>query len=165
VPPLPSPTSLEYLPKDKKRAVGVEKTTSPAAFAVDVEAKKKAFLAEPASCPLELVQKSAYDDVQEREERKWAKVKLLSKYNPLVPLGALVTAGVLLNGVWSGMRKKDPVKSQRMMRYRVIAQGATVIALVIGMYASQLLAVDDVEDLAAPPASLASPSKPSWKRE
>ncbi|XP_030023650.1 HIG1 domain family member 2A, mitochondrial [Manduca sexta] len=52
--------------------------------------------------------------------------------NPFVPLGCLATAGALSFGLWSfrtGRRKL----SQQMMRARIVAQGFTIAALVVGV--------------------------------
>lgn len=48
--------------------------------------------------------------------------------NPLVPAGAALTAGVLLRGLVAFHRGNARL-SQRMMRLRVVAQGATLVAL------------------------------------
>ncbi|KAL2936027.1 RING-H2 finger protein ATL48 [Bienertia sinuspersici] len=50
--------------------------------------------------------------------------------NPLVPIGALMTAGVLTAGLIS-FRQGNSQLGQRLMRARVIVQGATV-ALMVG---------------------------------
>ncbi|KAF0914821.1 hypothetical protein E2562_031924 [Oryza meyeriana var. granulata] len=50
--------------------------------------------------------------------------------NPFVPIGALVTAGVLAAGLVS-FRYGNAQLGQKLMRARVVAQGATV-ALMIG---------------------------------
>uniref|UniRef100_A0A0E0ERN9 HIG1 domain-containing protein n=1 Tax=Oryza meridionalis TaxID=40149 RepID=A0A0E0ERN9_9ORYZ len=50
--------------------------------------------------------------------------------NPFVPIGALVTAGVLTAGLIS-FRYGNSKLGQKLMRARVVAQGATV-ALMIG---------------------------------
>ncbi|XP_062200130.1 RING-H2 finger protein ATL48-like [Phragmites australis] len=50
--------------------------------------------------------------------------------NPFVPIGALVTAGVLTAGLIS-FRYGNSQLGQKLMRARVIAQGATV-ALMMG---------------------------------
>eukprot|EP00793_Prasinoderma_coloniale_P005455 PRCOL_00004863-RA len=57
--------------------------------------------------------------------------------NPLVPLGALVTTAVLCTGLYAF--KTNNVKlSQKMMRMRVIAQGATVVVMAgSAMYSGQ----------------------------
>jgi hypothetical protein len=51
--------------------------------------------------------------------------------NPFIPLGAMGTAGCLMVGLVSFVRK-DSAKSQTMMRGRIAAQGFTVIAMCIG---------------------------------
>jgi hypothetical protein len=78
---------------------------------------------------------SYYDELSEKKAQQMNNVLRMAKYNPLVPLGCLATMGVLMNGIWA-MRKNDRAKSQRMMRYRVAAQGTTIIALVVGTMAS-----------------------------
>ncbi|XP_039159543.1 RING-H2 finger protein ATL48-like [Eucalyptus grandis] len=50
--------------------------------------------------------------------------------NPLVPIGAFVTAGVLVAGLMS-FQQGDSHLGQKLMRARVIAQGVTV-ALMVG---------------------------------
>ncbi|KAF8005977.1 hypothetical protein BT93_K0302 [Corymbia citriodora subsp. variegata] len=50
--------------------------------------------------------------------------------NPLVPVGALVTAGVLTAGLIS-FRRGNSQLGQVLMRARVVVQGATV-ALMVG---------------------------------
>ncbi|KAJ6688128.1 HYPOXIA-INDUCBILE protein 1 HIG1 -RELATED [Salix koriyanagi] len=57
------------------------------------------------------------------EEKKRAR-------NPLVPIGALVTAGVLTAGLIS-FRRGNSQLGQVLMRARVVVQGATV-ALMVG---------------------------------
>ncbi|XP_038994668.1 RING-H2 finger protein ATL48-like [Hibiscus syriacus] len=50
--------------------------------------------------------------------------------NPLVPVGALITAGVLTAGLIS-FRQGNSQLGQMLMRARVVVQGATV-ALMVG---------------------------------
>ncbi|KAJ0986667.1 hypothetical protein J5N97_005023 [Dioscorea zingiberensis] len=50
--------------------------------------------------------------------------------NPLVPVGAFITAGVLMMGLISFKRGNSQL-GQKLMRARVVAQGATV-ALMVG---------------------------------
>ncbi|KAE8124178.1 hypothetical protein FH972_019085 [Carpinus fangiana] len=50
--------------------------------------------------------------------------------NPLVPVGALITAGVLTAGLIS-FRQGNSQLGQKLMRARVVVQGATV-ALMVG---------------------------------
>ena len=83
--------------------------------------------------------KSFSQELDENQEKRMERLKKLAKYNPLVPIGCLVTIGILGNGLYA-MKSKDKHKSQRMMRYRVAAQGITVIALVMGTMATQFLA-------------------------
>jgi hypothetical protein len=73
------------------------------------------------------------------------KLKRAIKSNPFVPLGALITAGVLARGLFA-MKQKDTVTSQAMMRWRVGAQGVTVLALVIGTFAAQLKYSSEASD-------------------
>mmetsp|Transcript_18566 Transcript_18566/g.45694 ORF Transcript_18566/g.45694 Transcript_18566/m.45694 type:complete len:134 (+) Transcript_18566:155-556(+) len=63
----------------------------------------------------------AVDYGQRSNERK----RELLRKNPLVPLGALLTAGVLLGGLMQ-FRRGNTHQSQMFMRYRVLAQGATI---------------------------------------
>mmetsp|Transcript_15472 Transcript_15472/g.27489 ORF Transcript_15472/g.27489 Transcript_15472/m.27489 type:complete len:97 (+) Transcript_15472:183-473(+) len=72
------------------------------------------------------------------EEMHW-RDKLSSKFRaePLVPIGCLVTAGVLMGGIVS-FKRGNPVLSQKMMRARVVAQTATIAALAYGAYVSAL---------------------------
>ncbi|OVA03716.1 Hypoxia induced protein [Macleaya cordata] len=50
--------------------------------------------------------------------------------NPFVPIGALITAGVLTAGLIS-FKRGNSVLGQKLMRARVVVQGATV-ALMVG---------------------------------
>ncbi|XP_020704186.1 RING-H2 finger protein ATL48 [Dendrobium catenatum] len=50
--------------------------------------------------------------------------------NPLVPIGALITAGVLTAGLMS-FKQGNSQLGQKLMRARVLVQGATV-ALMVG---------------------------------
>ncbi|KAM7506643.1 hypothetical protein LguiA_017096 [Lonicera macranthoides] len=50
--------------------------------------------------------------------------------NPLIPIGALMTAGVLTAGLIS-FRQGNSQLGQKLMRARVVVQGATV-ALMVG---------------------------------
>ena len=89
--------------------------------------------------PRETRMRSFSDELEEKSEKRMEYLKKLAKYNPLVPIGCLVTVGVLGNGIWA-MKNNNRNKSQRMMRYRVAAQGITVIALVVGTMATQFIA-------------------------
>lgn len=50
------------------------------------------------------------------------------KADPLVPIGALTTAGILVGGL-RAFNRGDKAASQKWMRARVIAQGLTVVCL------------------------------------
>jgi len=63
--------------------------------------------------------------VETFEERVYRKFT----QQPLVPIGCMVTAYCLGSGIRSFM-KRDMVRSQKMMRARVAAQGATVLVFV-----------------------------------
>ncbi|XP_067391574.1 HIG1 domain family member 2A, mitochondrial [Emydura macquarii macquarii] len=60
-----------------------------------------------------------------------------SRENPLVPVGCLATAGALIYGLIC-FQKGNVVQSQRMMRVRVLAQGFTLTALIVGVVATAL---------------------------
>ncbi|XP_077434151.1 HIG1 domain family member 2A, mitochondrial [Vanacampus margaritifer] len=59
------------------------------------------------------------------------------KDNPIIPIGCLATAGVLMFGLRSFLQGKSR-QSQMLMRGRIFAQGFTVTALVVGVIASGL---------------------------
>lgn len=152
--------SLEYLPASRQTPpVEQEKN-----FQDIIETKKRhGYLQEPTSSNTDPSSSSRmtsfYDEVNKREST-WSKLYNIGKYNPFVPLGCLVTMGVLANGVWA-MRKKDTAKSQRMMRYRIAAQGTTIIALVVGTMLSQYLMTirpPDIETVTTNPSYSSSPS-------
>eukprot|EP00941_MAST-03F_sp_MAST-3F-sp1_P003085 g3085.t1 len=65
-------------------------------------------------------------------ETTFQKFKRKFSSEPLVPLGFLTTAGVLTAGLWTFKKGNDPAKAQRLMRYRVVAQGFTVAAFGAG---------------------------------
>ncbi|ETV99540.1 hypothetical protein H310_08203 [Aphanomyces invadans] len=60
--------------------------------------------------------------------------KLKRKFmeNPFVPVGALLTTVVLVGGMRTFMVGGDSRTQQRYMRARVVAQGATVVAVAAG---------------------------------
>ncbi len=60
------------------------------------------------------------------------KLEIISK-NPLVPAGALLTAAVLMGGLFA-FKNGSQRWSQRMMRARVLAQGATLAVLAHSVY-------------------------------
>mmetsp|Transcript_14001 Transcript_14001/g.22886 ORF Transcript_14001/g.22886 Transcript_14001/m.22886 type:complete len:102 (-) Transcript_14001:33-338(-) len=69
------------------------------------------------------------------EETFAEKFKRKFAAEPLVPIGAFVTAGVLGAGFLSFKRGNQQL-SQKMMRARVVAQLATITALGYGAYYS-----------------------------
>ncbi|XP_050348883.1 HIG1 domain family member 2A, mitochondrial [Nymphalis io] len=52
--------------------------------------------------------------------------------NPFVPIGCLATAGALSYGLWCFRTGRSQL-SQKMMRVRIVAQGLTITALVVGV--------------------------------
>ncbi|KAI3386321.1 hypothetical protein SNEBB_004317 [Seison nebaliae] len=60
-----------------------------------------------------------------------------AKKNPIVPIGMALTVTALVKGI-NAMRKGDSLRSQKMMRYRVAAQGITVVAIVGAVVGSGL---------------------------
>lgn len=54
------------------------------------------------------------------------------KKNPLVPAGAIGTGMVLLAGLFA-FKTGNPALSQRLMRARIIAQGATLSVLAVSV--------------------------------
>eukprot|EP00794_Sanderia_malayensis_P005475 gene5475-6159_t len=75
------------------------------------------------------------EDVEEfwtPPETVGGKFKRKIKENPLVPAGMAATVAALVYGIY-GFQKGDQKLQQRMMRTRVIAQGATVAVLVGGI--------------------------------
>lgn len=52
--------------------------------------------------------------------------------NPFVPIGMLATVGALGMGL-NAMRTGERRKSQLMMRARVICQGLTIVAILVGI--------------------------------
>ncbi|XP_074865772.1 HIG1 domain family member 2A, mitochondrial [Carettochelys insculpta] len=71
--------------------------------------------------------------------REAFRAKFLRKIreNPLVPIGCLTTAGALTYGLIC-FHRGNTRQSQLMMRTRVVAQGFTIAALVVGMVATAL---------------------------
>uniref|UniRef100_A0A2R5LE53 Putative induced by hypoxia n=1 Tax=Ornithodoros turicata TaxID=34597 RepID=A0A2R5LE53_9ACAR len=65
------------------------------------------------------------------------KDKLSSKVlsNPFVPIGLIATVSCLVMGL-NAMRTNQPVRSQMMMRGRVLAQGFTIAAILVGIMMS-----------------------------
>jgi len=71
-----------------------------------------------------------YNPVQYDEEgniRAYTRISLWEKckQEPLVPIGVTLTVAALVGGI-SAFRRGDKRQSQMMMRYRVLAQAATL---------------------------------------
>ncbi|XP_005795452.1 HIG1 domain family member 2A, mitochondrial [Xiphophorus maculatus] len=60
-----------------------------------------------------------------------------TKENPFVPIGCAATAGALLYGLRAFHQGKTR-QSQLMMRGRIFAQGFTVVAIIVGIFATSL---------------------------
>jgi hypothetical protein len=149
--------TLDYLPPSQSKVQTQQNNAQIMVSPAVIAAKQAAgYLAPPTEEELQrqaaehekkkqLKQADFYAEVGEKKNRSYEKVVTFFKYNPFVPIGCLLTVGVLINGVYA-MRAKDRVKSQRMMRYRVVAQGSTLIALCVGtMLANYLSDLDDPE--------------------
>ncbi|XP_003227966.1 HIG1 domain family member 2A, mitochondrial [Anolis carolinensis] len=74
---------------------------------------------------------------QRREEGFADKFLRKTRENPLVPVGCLGTAGVLTYGLIC-FKRGNTHQSQIMMRARILAQGFTVAALVVGVVVTAL---------------------------
>ncbi|XP_028574252.1 HIG1 domain family member 2A, mitochondrial [Podarcis muralis] len=71
------------------------------------------------------------------EEGFGDKFRRKTRENPLVPIGCLGTAGVLAYGLIC-FKKGNTLQSQRMMRARVLAQGFTVAAILVGVVVASM---------------------------
>ncbi|XP_022607784.1 HIG1 domain family member 2A, mitochondrial [Seriola dumerili] len=60
-----------------------------------------------------------------------------TKQNPFVPIGCLATAGALIYGLRAFQQGKTH-QSQLLMRGRIAAQGFTIVALLVGVFATAL---------------------------
>ncbi|KAM6923604.1 HIG1 domain family member 2A, mitochondrial [Xenentodon cancila] len=58
-----------------------------------------------------------------------------TKENPFVPIGCLGTAGALMYGLRAFHQGKTR-QSQMLMRGRIFAQGFTVVAIIVGVFAT-----------------------------
>lgn len=70
--------------------------------------------------------------VEYADNGRGAKSDVLRK-NPLVPLSALATAGILAGGLFQ-FKRGNAVWSQRLMRGRIFAQGTTLALLAGSVY-------------------------------
>lgn len=97
-------------------------------------------MSEPAKIPNIDPDKFGYLQLQIHKDEPWRgdnetpKEKMFRKFgeNPFVPIGLAVTVFALVNGMRQ-MRTGNSLKSQKMMRLRVAAQGFTVLALCVGV--------------------------------
>ncbi|KAL8393188.1 hypothetical protein RB595_003112 [Gaeumannomyces hyphopodioides] len=64
-------------------------------------------------------------------ENAFQKISRKLKQEPLVPLGCVLTVAAFTNA-YLAMRRGDHARMNRMFRYRVAAQGFTVLAMVFG---------------------------------
>ncbi|CAM2117995.1 HIG1 domain family member 2A, mitochondrial [Lepidochelys kempii] len=62
-----------------------------------------------------------------------------TRENPLVPIGCLSTAGALTYGLIC-FQKGNTRQSQLMMRARILAQGFTIAAIMVGVVATAMKA-------------------------
>uniref|UniRef100_A0A8D0GHF1 HIG1 domain-containing protein n=1 Tax=Sphenodon punctatus TaxID=8508 RepID=A0A8D0GHF1_SPHPU len=73
--------------------------------------------------------------VRAREEGVKEKFLRKTQENPIVPIGCLGTAGVLTYGLIC-FKRGNTQQSQIMMRARILAQGFTLVALLVGVAAT-----------------------------
>ena len=68
------------------------------------------------------------------KHQETANEKLVRKFweNPFIPVGAVITTGFLVNGLFR-FGRRDSAGSQVMMRGRIVAQAFTVGALMVGV--------------------------------
>ncbi|KAH6665345.1 mitochondrial hypoxia responsive domain-containing protein [Plectosphaerella plurivora] len=74
---------------------------------------------------------SSFDDNQMYNEKPLAKVFRKLREEPLVPLGCALTV-IAFTSAYRATRRGDSKTANRMFRYRVAAQGFTVLAMVAG---------------------------------
>ncbi|KAL0637569.1 Respiratory supercomplex factor 1, mitochondrial [Maublancomyces gigas] len=75
---------------------------------------------------------SSFDDnLDFFEENRWTKFSRRLKEEPLIPLGCALTCAVLFQATRS-MRLGDKVRTNRMFRARIYAQGFTLAAMLGG---------------------------------
>ncbi|KAM8849013.1 HIG1 domain family member 2A, mitochondrial [Synchiropus picturatus] len=72
-----------------------------------------------------------------KEETFQEKFLRKGKENPFVPLGCLGTVAVLAMGLRACYQQKTQ-QSQMLMRARVVAQGFTVVASIVGVFAAAM---------------------------
>ncbi|KAF5303478.1 hypothetical protein FQA39_LY09941 [Lamprigera yunnana] len=81
---------------------------------------------------LDWIQLSKNLDTMYKTETVLDRIKRKSNENPFIPFGCLATLAALSYGLWC-FQKGDSKKSQLMMRTRILAQGFTIIAFVVGL--------------------------------
>lgn len=74
---------------------------------------------------------SSFDENSVYNEKPLAKVVRKLKEEPLIPLGMILTVGAFV-GAYRARRRGDSQRVNTMFRYRVAAQGFTVLAMVAG---------------------------------
>ncbi len=86
------------------------------------------------------------------EESFGKKFRRKFKSDPFVPIGCAVTAGILFSGLGNFTRqasRANSVRSQKLMRARVIAQGITMAFLAYGTFLASWEAKDREADIAS----------------
>ncbi|GFY37410.1 HIG1 domain family member 2A, mitochondrial [Trichonephila inaurata madagascariensis] len=83
---------------------------------------------------LEWVETFQHINQLQAQEKKGIRERMINKIksNPFVPIGMLATTAALSVGVYS-MKTGNKKRSQLMMRTRILAQGFTVAALLLGI--------------------------------
>ena len=80
---------------------------------------------------------NGFDIPMPNEESFGRKFRRKFKSDPFVPIGCVVTAGILFSGLGNFTRqasRANSVRSQKLMRARVIAQGLTMAFLAYGTF-------------------------------
>lgn len=72
-----------------------------------------------------------FDYGDEKPVSYLSRTKQKFKENPFIPIGLTLTVAALCKGIWT-MKSGNHKQGQLMMRYRVLFQGLTVVALVGG---------------------------------
>ncbi|GFS71288.1 HIG1 domain family member 2A, mitochondrial [Trichonephila clavipes] len=83
---------------------------------------------------LEWVETFQHINQLQAQDKKGIRERMINKIksNPFVPIGMLATTAALSVGVYS-MKTGNKKRSQLMMRTRILAQGFTVAALLLGI--------------------------------
>ncbi|KAJ1445307.1 hypoxia induced protein conserved region-domain-containing protein [Pelagophyceae sp. CCMP2097] len=77
----------------------------------------------------------ASDPYDGRSGEFWARFSEKAKEDPMVPIGCIATATCLVAGLYS-FSQGQAALSQKLMRARVAAQGATVAVMIVGALAT-----------------------------